>query len=97
MITTLTPCKRCGAPFPAEWCDSLHKPWSCCTTCRVRNIFDGLGMVTPPELLDKHTRRPALTQRQYQKLVDTPLLCETCGCGLDLDDEACGKCGAKCA
>ena len=38
-----------------------------CGECGLRNLFDGLDMMTPPELLDKHTLRPALTQAEFRK------------------------------
>lgn len=62
-----TICKRCGKPFKPEWLDGLKKWSACCNVCGVRNLFDGLGMKTPPELLDPHTKDPALTEKEFQK------------------------------
>lgn len=58
-------CKRCGKWFFPE----LRSLGSgvCCDQCCVRNLFDGLGLPTPPELLDQHTKYPTLTQAEYQK------------------------------
>jgi hypothetical protein len=38
-----------------------------CVVCQARNLFDGLDLPTPPELLDKYTKHPTLSQRQYQE------------------------------
>lgn len=29
--------------------------------------MDGLGLPTPPEMLDRHTKRPTLTDAEYRK------------------------------
>jgi len=36
----------------------------------VRNLFDGLSMPTPPHLIDKFTKHPALTPEEYQSKLD---------------------------
>lgn len=63
----MKPCKRCGTPFKPEWLDAINKMSSCCATCQVRNLHDGLGLPTPPSLLDKHTLRPTLTREEYYR------------------------------
>jgi hypothetical protein len=32
--------------------------------------MDGLGLATPPNLLDKHTKVPALTLEEFYRLLD---------------------------
>ncbi len=32
----------------------------------VRNLFDGLDMPTPPELLDRHTKHPTISEREFK-------------------------------
>lgn len=65
-------CKRCGALFDPKkgiaGPNPLIKPRHC-TTCQTRNLIDGLDMPTPPALLDKFTRHPTLTERQFQKAI----------------------------
>lgn len=39
----------------------------CCETCQCKNLFDGLDMPTPPSLLDKHTKHPTLSDREWRK------------------------------
>lgn len=41
----------------------------CCEDCQFRNIMDGLGLPTPPEMLDPHTKDPALTDAEYRKKI----------------------------
>lgn len=65
-------CKRCGKRFTPKWLDCLHKFSECCNTCGVRNILDGLGMVTPPELLDRYTLKPTLSEREFQVEIRKP-------------------------
>lgn len=65
-------CKRCGKLFVPTL--RFGKRLStCCDNCSFRNLMDGLGMPTPPELLDKHTKVPTLSDEEYRrKLKDTP-------------------------
>ena len=63
-------CGRCRKAFIPEWNDLMKRPTTMCETCRVRNIFDGLGMMTPPEMLDEHTLRPALTDSEFRRSID---------------------------
>jgi hypothetical protein len=63
-------CGRCGKPFTPEFVEIPNRLSSMCDTCKVRNIFDGLGMMTPPELLDEHTTLPALTQDEFKRSLE---------------------------
>lgn len=58
-------CKRCGATYPPFYLDGIKTWCSFCSTCMMRNLHDGLGMPTPPELLDRHTKKPTLTNEEY--------------------------------
>lgn len=60
-------CKRCGSEFMPEWIALFKRYAEMCETCKVRNIFDGLDMKTPPELLDRHTKHPALTDSEFKE------------------------------
>ncbi len=59
-------CKRCGKSFEPRYLDALKTMSTHCDTCGVRNIFDGLGFHTPPCLLDKHTKKPTLTESEFR-------------------------------
>jgi len=63
----ITPCQRCQRPFMPEWNDRLGFFSRCCKTCSVRNFFDGLELPTPPELLDRHTVHPTLTDEEWRR------------------------------
>lgn len=63
-------CKRCGEEFEKEPNPLDGKPYTCCVQCRFRNLMDGLGMPTPPEMLDPFTRIPTLTKSEYDRLVE---------------------------
>lgn len=58
-------CKRCGKQFKPRRLKLLNKMADCCEACGIRNLCDGLGLPTPPELLDRHTKLPALTRRDF--------------------------------
>ena len=60
-------CQRCGRPFQPEWCDTLARWVRFCGTCQARNLFDGFDMMTPPALIDKFSKRPALTESEFQR------------------------------
>ena len=60
-------CQRCGKPFEPEWRHQIGYWSRCCTVCGARNLFDGLGMTTPPALLDKFTLHPTLIEAEYRK------------------------------
>ena len=62
-------CNRCGNRFdPAKNPLKLKiKEVTHCTTCMCRNLFDALNLPTPPELLDKHSKLPTLTDREFRK------------------------------
>lgn len=61
-------CKRCGKLFTPERTRLRKMPFTrCCDTCKVRNLTDGLGLPTPPELLDRYTRVPTLTEEEYRR------------------------------
>ncbi len=63
----MKPCKRCGKRFKPTMLKAIRKKSTCCEMCQVRNVLDGLGMATPPALLDRHTRRPMLTDEAWRK------------------------------
>lgn len=64
-------CKRCGQLFKPKRLPLKTIPWStCCDVCGLRNLFDGLGMPTPPELLDLHTLIPTLSQDEYRRKLE---------------------------
>lgn len=52
-------CKRCDKPFDPLWMDG-QTPRLCCGACAFRNMLDGLGLPTPPALIDKFTKHPLL-------------------------------------
>lgn len=61
-------CQRCGKPFkPKPNKMSATGMTRHCSACQVRNLFDGLGLPTPPEFLDRHTTIPALTGEEWIK------------------------------
>lgn len=64
-----TACARCQKPFIPEWCDAPAMWGRCCETCTARNLFDGLDLPTPPELLDRFTILPTLTRDEYRRLI----------------------------
>ncbi len=63
-------CLRCGKDFDPDAIKLSIKGFKreprFCETCMFRNLTDGLDMPTPPELLDKHSKHPTLTDREYQ-------------------------------
>jgi len=69
-IKEMKTCKRCGKLFdpnkgitgPNPLIEPRH-----CSICQTRNLLDGLDMPTPPDLLDKHSRHPTLSERHFQK------------------------------
>lgn len=66
-------CKRCGKVFTPKrtpFKSRDHKWTRCCELCGLRNLFDGLGMPTPPELLDVHTLIPTLLQEEYRRKLE---------------------------
>lgn len=70
---TTDKCKRCGATFtPKPTGLAVTKMTTCCETCQCRNIFDGLGLPTPPEMLDPYTKIPTLTDAEYRKELHKP-------------------------
>ncbi len=61
-------CLRCGKPFiPKPTKLKTIKLTRHCETCQCRNLFDALDMPTPPELLDKYTKHPTLTEKEYYR------------------------------
>lgn len=64
------PCKRCGKSFKPLWLDALQKWGSMCQECMARNLFDALDLPTPPSLLDRHTKIPALTDREFLRILN---------------------------
>lgn len=68
METPQANCKRCGRPFTPEKTRLKKMPMTrCCDECKVRNLMDGLGLPTPPNLLDPFTTRPTLTDQEYKR------------------------------
>lgn len=60
-------CKRCHNSFTPYWIDCIDKWSTHCDQCQVRNIFDGLNMMTPPDLIDQHSKKPALTDAEFKR------------------------------
>lgn len=58
-------CKRCGKVFIPRPLPTLAALASCCGGCQLRNLLDGLGLPTPPAMLDRWTKRPCLTEEEY--------------------------------
>jgi hypothetical protein len=65
-MKTQVPCKRCGEPFEPRLLERLQKMSTHCGVCEARNLFDGLDLPTPPRFLDRHTKRPTLSEREFQ-------------------------------
>ncbi len=67
-------CLRCGNPFTPEPTRLKTIPMTRhCQRCHTRNVLDGLGLPTPPELLDRFSRNPALSKAEYYRKLDSPL------------------------
>ena len=64
-------CKRCGEPFESATIDAgtLQIKLSHCETCQTRNFMDALNLPTPPELIDMHSKRPTLSEREYVEVM----------------------------
>lgn len=59
-------CLRCGtAILPQPRASECY-----CQTCLERNLFDTLGLPTPPRLLDRWTERPTLTLSEYLREIE---------------------------
>lgn len=66
----MTLCNRCGEPFePRPTRLKKLGMTRCCEKCQFRNLMDGLGLPTPPDMIDRHTRHPALTQDEYRTMM----------------------------
>lgn len=64
-------CKRCGKLFEPKPTKLKSIPLTtCCGNCAVRNLFDALDLPTPPELLDKYTKIPTLTEGEFYRRLD---------------------------
>lgn len=64
-------CKRCNVEFTPRPTRLKFRPMTDhCNTCMARNILDGLDLPTPPELLDRFTKHPALTNKEFQEMLD---------------------------
>jgi hypothetical protein len=63
----MSKCKRCGKDFEPTLLKALNKLSTHCITCMCRNLHDGLGLPTPPELLDKHTLKPTLSEEEFMR------------------------------
>jgi hypothetical protein len=61
------PCPRCGRVFTPEWVKVLGCWGKFCDDCGFRNVMDGLGLPTPPSMLDRFTTNPALTREDYYR------------------------------
>lgn len=60
-------CPRCGGPFVPKPTNVKVVPITrFCDDCQVRNLFDGFDLPTPPELLDRHTKHPTLSEREFK-------------------------------
>jgi len=69
----LAACIRCGKPFKPEPTGlQITKMSTCCDECKFRNLMDGLDLPTPPEMLDRHTKLPTLTDEEYRRKLNEP-------------------------
>lgn len=59
-------CARCGGPFVSRYWVLGRQYNRFCEACGLRNLHDGLGLPTPPQLIDPHSLRPTLSQREFQ-------------------------------
>lgn len=62
-------CLRCHQPFDPSQSFSFNGPPKFCADCQVRNLFDNCDIPTPPELIDPHSKNPALTEDEFRKKV----------------------------
>lgn len=59
-------CRRCGREFePARLMGRVKA--NCCEECLFRNLVDFLDLPTPPDLLDRFTAHPTLTEGEYRR------------------------------
>lgn len=62
-------CKRCGKSF-------IHQPEQLttrfCEMCECRNLMDGLGLPTPPSIVDPYSKHPTLSEREFQNELRKP-------------------------
>lgn len=65
-------CKRCGQSFEPVFQKVLGGYTTCCEPCSMRNVLDGLGLPTPPELLDPYTKKPTLSRAEYRAAYSRP-------------------------
>ncbi len=60
-------CKRCGKPFVPKPTRIKTVPMTRhCEHCFARNLIDGMDLPTPPDLLDRYTKNPALTEAEFK-------------------------------
>lgn len=62
-------CPRCHRDFVPHPAAEYKGDTKFCDACRYRNLMDGLGLPTPPAMVDPYTRRPTLTQAEYLRLM----------------------------
>jgi hypothetical protein len=64
-------CKRCEKPFTPRpiHLGGTKRMTRMCEDCQFRNLMDGLGLPTPPCLLDRHTKVPTLSEREYNQTI----------------------------
>ena len=67
-----THCPRCNEPFDSKITKiKKFSFWAkFCENCQYKNLIDGLGLPTPPELLDIYTIWPTLTREEYKKALN---------------------------
>lgn len=66
-MTAKAYCRRCSKEFIPAWLDALGRPSRFCGTCMLRNLYDGMNLPTPPDLLDRFTTRPTLSEAEYRR------------------------------
>lgn len=64
-------CARCNKPFVPKptMAEALREKFTearVCEECLVRSWADCLDLPTPPDLLDRYTKHPTLTRREFQ-------------------------------
>lgn len=67
-------CPRCHQPFKPRLHEVLVQYLGVeasmakfCEDCEIRQLLDSGNLPTPPELLDPHSRNPALSDDAYQR------------------------------
>lgn len=60
-------CSRCGQMFRLQNTGFGFLLTKCCENCLFKNLLDALNMPTPPDLLDRYTKHPTLTEAEWRR------------------------------